>query len=186
VLFDTTLKREPSRSHTKLPQDVVAEITERNGVRVERDDGSRVGFDGDFTARNTTIVTWNLMHLARLLKDAGEIPNHGNDRKAWNAGRRFDFENPEHRTWPEHARAGPGELDGGAAGSGAGDPRLRAAAANTLVFMGRSPVREGAPDARRHAALARRCRRERPAATGAPTHHRVPSGHAESGRARAG
>jgi len=63
----------------------------------EQDDGSRAGFDNDFTQRNTTIMTWNLMHLARMLKDAGGIPNHGNDRRAWKAGCRFDFENPEHR-----------------------------------------------------------------------------------------
>jgi len=60
------------------------------------DDGA--GFDNDFTQRNTTIMTWNLLHMARMLKDAGGIPNHGNDRRAWSAGRRFDFENPEHRS----------------------------------------------------------------------------------------
>ena len=63
----------------------------------ELDDGSRAGFDNDFTQRNTTIMTWNLMHLAKMLKDAGGLPNHGNDRRAWKAGCRFDFENPEHR-----------------------------------------------------------------------------------------
>jgi len=59
------------------------------------DDGA--GFDNDFTQRNTTIMTWNLLHTARLLKDAGGLPNHGNDRNAWQAGCRFDYENPEHR-----------------------------------------------------------------------------------------
>jgi multimeric flavodoxin WrbA len=59
------------------------------------DDGA--GFDNDFTQRNTTIMTWNLLHLARMLKDAGGLPNHGNDRTAWKAGCRFDHENPEHR-----------------------------------------------------------------------------------------
>lgn len=59
------------------------------------DDGA--GFDNEFTQRNTTIMTWNLMHMARMLKDAGGLPNHGNDRSAWSAGCRFDFENPEHR-----------------------------------------------------------------------------------------
>ena len=63
----------------------------------ERDDGKRVGFDNDFTQRNTTIMTWNLMHLARILKDAGGIPDHGNNREQWKAGCRFDYENPEHR-----------------------------------------------------------------------------------------
>ena len=63
----------------------------------ELDDGSRAGFGNDFTQRNTTIMTWNLLHLARMLKDAGGLPNHGNDRNAWKAGCRFDYENPEHR-----------------------------------------------------------------------------------------
>lgn len=60
----------------------------------DSEDGGRVGFDNDFTQRNTTIMTWNCMHLARMLKAAGGIPNEGNDRKAWQAGQRFDFENP--------------------------------------------------------------------------------------------
>nr|WP_111299465.1 flavodoxin family protein [Paracoccus saliphilus] len=55
------------------------------------------GIDNDFTQRNTTIMTWNLMHMARMLKDAGGLRNHGNDRNAWAAGCRFDYENPEHR-----------------------------------------------------------------------------------------
>ncbi len=57
-----------------------------------------VGFDSDFTDRNTTIMTWNLLHMARMLKEAGGLPNHGNDRNAWAAGCRFDYENPEHRS----------------------------------------------------------------------------------------
>ncbi|QWC84819.1 flavodoxin family protein [Nocardioidaceae bacterium] len=62
----------------------------------ERDDGSRVGFDNEFTQRNTTIMTWNLLHLARML--SGGIPREGNDREAWAAGARFDYENPEYRS----------------------------------------------------------------------------------------
>jgi multimeric flavodoxin WrbA len=59
--------------------------------------GGGYGLENDFTQRNTTIMTWNLMHLARMLKDAGGLPNHGNDRRAWKAGCRFDYANPEHR-----------------------------------------------------------------------------------------
>ena len=55
------------------------------------------GPDNDFTNRNTTFMTWNLMHLARMLKDAGGLPAHGNQRSEWDAGARFDFENPEYR-----------------------------------------------------------------------------------------
>jgi len=55
------------------------------------------GPDNDFTNRNTTFMTWNLMHLARMLKDAGGFPAYGNQRSKWDAGARFDFENPEYR-----------------------------------------------------------------------------------------
>ncbi len=60
------------------------------------DEGSG-GPDNDFTNRNTTFMTWNLLHLARMLRDAGGIPAHGNQRSEWDAGCRFDFANPEHR-----------------------------------------------------------------------------------------
>ena len=60
------------------------------------DDGSG-GPENDFTNRNTTFMTWNLLHLARVLRDAGGIPAHGNQRSAWDAGCRFDYPNPEYR-----------------------------------------------------------------------------------------
>lgn len=53
------------------------------------------GPQNDFTNRNTTFMTWNLMHLARMLKDG--FPAYGNQRSKWDAGARFDFENPEYR-----------------------------------------------------------------------------------------
>ncbi len=55
------------------------------------------GPENDFTNRNTTFMTWNLLHLARMIKDAGGIPAHGNQRSAWDAGCRFDFDNPDYR-----------------------------------------------------------------------------------------
>jgi len=63
----------------------------------EAEDGSRVGFDNDFTRRNTTFMTWNLMHAAHRLREAGGIPAYGNQRSTWEAGCRFDHPNPEHR-----------------------------------------------------------------------------------------
>ncbi|WP_333585309.1 flavodoxin family protein [Phenylobacterium sp.] len=60
------------------------------------DDGSG-GPQNDFTQRNTTFAAWNLMHMARMLKDAGGVPTHGNLPKAWAAGARFDHPNPEYR-----------------------------------------------------------------------------------------
>jgi multimeric flavodoxin WrbA len=60
------------------------------------DEGSG-GPENDFTNRNTTFMTWNLLHVARMLKDAGGVPAHGNQRSEWDAGCRFDFPNPEYR-----------------------------------------------------------------------------------------
>lgn len=61
-----------------------------------RDEGSG-GPENDFTNRNTTFMTWNLLHLARILRDEGGIPAHGNQRAAWDAGCRPDFPNPDYR-----------------------------------------------------------------------------------------
>lgn len=55
------------------------------------------GPENDFTNRNTTFMTWNLLHLARLIRDRGGFPAHGNQRALWDAGCRFDYSNPEHR-----------------------------------------------------------------------------------------
>jgi len=55
------------------------------------------GPQNDFTQRNTTFMAWNCMHLARMLKDAGGIPAHGNQRSEWDAGCRFDYPNPDYR-----------------------------------------------------------------------------------------
>ena len=55
------------------------------------------GPENDFTQRNATFMAWNLMHFARILKDMGGIPAHGNQRSLWDAGCRFDHPNPEYR-----------------------------------------------------------------------------------------
>jgi multimeric flavodoxin WrbA len=55
------------------------------------------GPENDFTNRNTTFMTWNLLHLARMIRDSGGIPAHGNQRAKWEAGCRFDHPNPEYR-----------------------------------------------------------------------------------------
>jgi multimeric flavodoxin WrbA len=60
------------------------------------DDGSG-GPENDFTNRNTSFMAWNLMHLARTIKDAGGIPAYGNQRSEWDAGCHEGAENPEHR-----------------------------------------------------------------------------------------
>ena len=60
------------------------------------DEGSG-GPDNDFTNRNITFMTWNLVHFARILKDSGGIPAHGNQRAAWDAGCDPNHPNPEYR-----------------------------------------------------------------------------------------
>jgi len=56
-----------------------------------------VGFDSDFTNRNTTFMTYNLLHLAHMLKAQNGYPKYGNSRTEWDDGTRWDFENPEYR-----------------------------------------------------------------------------------------
>jgi multimeric flavodoxin WrbA len=55
------------------------------------------GVENEFTQRNTTFMTWNLMHAAAMLKRGGGIPAYGNQRREWDAGARFDHPNPEYR-----------------------------------------------------------------------------------------
>ncbi|WP_406046600.1 hypothetical protein [Kribbella sp. NBC_00889] len=50
------------------------------------DEGSG-GPENYFTNRNTTLMTWNLLHLARMLKDAGVIPALG--KPSLGVGRRL-------------------------------------------------------------------------------------------------
>lgn len=70
-------------------------------------DAGSGGPDNDFTNRNTTFMTWNLMHLARILKRAGGIPAYGNQAQVWadsspdQRRARFDFANP-HAANPEY------------------------------------------------------------------------------------
>ena len=55
------------------------------------------GFDSNFTNRNTTFMTYNVLHLAAMLKAQDGYPNYGNSREQWDDGTRWNFENPEYR-----------------------------------------------------------------------------------------
>ena len=55
------------------------------------------GPESDFTNRNVTFMTYNLLHTAKLLKDAGGMPAYGNLANAWKNGEHFGFQNPEYR-----------------------------------------------------------------------------------------
>lgn len=55
------------------------------------------GPQNDFTNRNITFMTYNLLHTARQLKDAGGIPAYGNVAEQWANGEHFGFTNPNAR-----------------------------------------------------------------------------------------
>lgn len=60
------------------------------------DEGSG-GPESDFTNRNITFMTYNLLHMAKLLKQNGGIPAEGNLPEKWKQGERFGLHNPEYR-----------------------------------------------------------------------------------------
>lgn len=67
--------------------------TEWKGKKLEQP----AGFDSDFTNKNTTFMTYNLLHLASTLKKQGGYDNYGNSIENWEEGKRWNFENPEYR-----------------------------------------------------------------------------------------
>lgn len=67
--------------------------TEWNGEKID----PPVGFDNDFTNRNTTFMAWNLMHTARMLKDNGGITAMGNTTEDWEHVTNAKNENPEYQ-----------------------------------------------------------------------------------------
>lgn len=53
--------------------------------------------ENSFTNRNTTFMTYNMLHLAKMLKEANGYPAYGNSTEEWSNGERWNFENPEYR-----------------------------------------------------------------------------------------
>lgn len=60
-------------------------------------DSGSGGQENDFTNRNTAFMTYNLLHLASMLKSAGGFPAYGNRRSEWDAGSAPGQHNPEYR-----------------------------------------------------------------------------------------
>jgi multimeric flavodoxin WrbA len=56
-----------------------------------------VGYESDFTNKNTTFMTYNLLHLASMLKKQDGYDSYGNSIDKWEEGTRWNFENPEYR-----------------------------------------------------------------------------------------
>jgi hypothetical protein len=107
VFVSCTLMGSPEVSDTEGLITNSAAIMAAHGVRTDTvrggprhgpsylDEGSG-GRENEFTQRNTTFLTWNLMHLAAMLKRSGGFPAHGNQRSAWDAGARVDHPNAEY------------------------------------------------------------------------------------------
>lgn len=57
------------------------------------------GTESEFTNRNTVFMSYNLMHMAKMLKDQGGIPAYGNQKSEWENGEKFGLNapNPEYR-----------------------------------------------------------------------------------------
>lgn len=49
----------------------------------EMEDGSRAGYASAFTRRNLTFMSFNLMHMAKMLKDNDGLPAAGNTVTEW-------------------------------------------------------------------------------------------------------
>lgn len=57
--------------------------------------GQKAGYDNDFTNRNATFMAWNLMHMAKMLKDNGGFPAKGNTTSDWQQVTNAKDQNPE-------------------------------------------------------------------------------------------
>lgn len=64
---------------------------EWNGEKLD----SPIGFNSNFTNKNTTFMTYNLLHLAAQLKNTDGYPSYGNSVSQWEEGERWKFEKPE-------------------------------------------------------------------------------------------
>lgn len=53
--------------------------------------------ENEFTNRNTTFMTYNLLHEAMRMKEHGGIHPYGNSKDEWNSGERWGLNNPEYR-----------------------------------------------------------------------------------------
>ncbi len=52
------------------------------------------GYDSDFTNKGTTFMTYNLLHLAAMLKSNDGYPSYGNSSEDWKNGERWSFIKP--------------------------------------------------------------------------------------------
>jgi multimeric flavodoxin WrbA len=56
-----------------------------------------MGYGSDFTNKNATIMSWNLMHAAKMLKDQGGFPVGGNVAESWQSTTNAADQDPDRR-----------------------------------------------------------------------------------------
>jgi len=54
-----------------------------------------MGYDSEFTNKNATIMSWNLMHTAQMLKDRGGFPVGGNVAASWQSATNAADQDPD-------------------------------------------------------------------------------------------
>jgi multimeric flavodoxin WrbA len=69
--------------------------TEWDGAPIG-DGQTPLGYDNDFTNRNTTFMSWNLMHTAKMLKAVDGLPAVGNTPANWSQVSHVSSDNPEY------------------------------------------------------------------------------------------
>ena len=63
--------------------------------------GNPVGYDREFTNKNATIMTWNLMHTAQLLTSQGGFPLGGNTSATWRDVSNAEDQDPDVLTFDD-------------------------------------------------------------------------------------
>jgi multimeric flavodoxin WrbA len=56
-----------------------------------------LGFNNEFTNRNATFMSWNLMHAAAILKKNNGFPSEGNNTEDWKHVNHISSDNPEYK-----------------------------------------------------------------------------------------
>jgi hypothetical protein len=88
VVINGSWKPSPEISHT----DGLIAVSRRAPSYLDPQGGA----GNAWTTRNTVFAAWNMLHTARMLKDAGGVPPHGNVTTNWDLSNP-SAPNPEYR-----------------------------------------------------------------------------------------
>src|SRR6266511_3063594 len=111
LFINCTLKRSPELSHTQGLVEISRVIERLYACSSLLNDAGQYAYYGrvggclitgneDGVKHCAMNILYSLQHLGYTIPpqaDAGGIPAHGNQRSEWEAGCRFDFDNPDYR-----------------------------------------------------------------------------------------